>query len=445
MLPLLIPVRVLPGSHTVHILKEGFRPFETQVDVALKETRLVEATLEPLAVAGRMRIDDAALAGAQIVIDGAPIGIVPWEGTLAPGHHWYLVRKGDQGCAPKEIIVVKGQTVLGSAVLSPLGPEIRVRVDPATAHLFVDNVFVGLGRWRGRLPRGYHQLTAREQGYFKTVHHLASKVTSARDITVRLRVDEDHPRWGVGEVGTVWLGVFGGPALASSLGSDAERSCERFGCTDESLGLGFLAGARLGFEFPMRLSLELAGGYFSLSKQLTRVYDTTFSSRGTVVPAQYEFTDDIRVSGPFVALGTSYRWSIDETFELRTGALVGALFTRSRDNIAGTAAAGTKTIPTMVHGSDESVSAVGFFVMPEVRLGLRFGDFDLGLGLAAAFSLLEGPAYETGDVEVLGDGCPNTGSSTAIDCAQGTTLVAREVAYGPMLMWVPSVSAGYAF
>jgi hypothetical protein len=97
----------------------------------------------------------------------------------------------------------------------------------------------------------------------------------------------------------------------------------------------------------------------------------------------------------------------------------------------------------MVEGSTEVVRAADLFVMPELALGLRFGGFELGAGLSVVLLALPGPSLDTGDLRVVGEGCG--ASPTAIDCAPGEAVVAGERAYGTMLVWVPSLSAGYRF
>jgi hypothetical protein len=56
---------------------------------------------------------------------------------------------------------------------------------------------------------------------------------------------------------------------------------------------------------------------------------------------------------------------------------------------------------------------------------------------------LSGPSLDSGDVYVTGDGC--TGATTAIDCAPGRAFVAGERAFGPTVVLLPSLTAGYAF
>ncbi|MBI4701380.1 MAG: PEGA domain-containing protein [Deltaproteobacteria bacterium] len=444
-LPLVSPIRVMPGRHDVRVLKEGYETFQSTVEVAVGKTASVDARLKPLANAGRLRIEHPVLAGAEVFVDGVLLGRIPWEGTLGAGRHLFLVRKGNVGSAPKEVIVVEGQTALPSVQAHRLGPALRIRVEPATAELSIDGVPVGKGRWEGRLPVGEHRLEARESGYFNEARGLKVTAESGGDTVLRLRAQAEHPRWGTKEPGLIWLEAFGGVAIASSFGSQAEESCESGSCSENSAAWGALVGARAGYEFPFGLSVQAAGGYLTLGQELGRELGTSFEDSKTdkPVPVTYTLSDDIRISGALAGVGLSYRQPLGEHVELRIHALVGALFARSRDAITGTVSDGARTLDVYVNGSDTSVGSVDLFVMPELQLGLRFAGFAAGLGLSAPLFLLEGPAYETGDVSVVGS-CSGP-SAPALACAPGSELVAGERAYGLFLAWVPTASAGYSF
>ena len=87
-LPLIAAVRVMPGKRVVRILRDGFETFEKIVEVTERATVSVDAKLKALTSAGRLRIEGAAdIEGASVTVDGAAVGALPWEGTLAPGPH----------------------------------------------------------------------------------------------------------------------------------------------------------------------------------------------------------------------------------------------------------------------------------------------------------------------------------------------------------------------
>ena len=153
--------------------------------------------------------------------------------------------------------------------------------------------------------------------------------------------------------------------------------------------------------------------------------------------------DDLRITGALAGAGLGYRYPFADIFELRAHLLVGAFFAWSRDALSGTASAGGPAVPVDVANSSKTVSSADLFVMPELHLGLRFGGFGVSLGLAAAIFALQGPHLETGDVSPTGT-CEKT-NPTAVECAGGKGFLQGERAYGPFVLFVPGVSAGYLF
>ncbi|MBI4704818.1 MAG: PEGA domain-containing protein [Deltaproteobacteria bacterium] len=449
-LPLLTPVRVLPGRRLVRVMAQGYRSFEAVVDVAVGRTVTLDARLDPLAVAGRLRLDDARLTGAEIYVDGALVGTAPWEGALAPGTHRLVARRGELGCAPREVVVIEGQTVRSAPPLSPLGRELRLLAKPPTAELLIGDVSVGTGRWQGRLPLGAYRIEAREEGYLALSRELRVDAETGGDLPLVLPVDERHPRWGVRAAGRLWAEAFGGLAVAPTLASGAEASCASavFECSDDPAALGLLVGARAGYEFPFRLSVELAGGYLQASKTLGRSAQSSFQASSTseqVVPTSYDLSDELHLSGPLALLGLGYRVPFSRLLELRAHLLVGALYAFARDAVGGTAAAGGRSAPVDVVGAGATVESADLLVLPELSMGLRLGDVGLSAGIAAPIFALEGPRYEHGDVQVVGDTSGCHAAPTAIECARAQDLLRDERAYGPFVMILPSLAAGYAF
>lgn len=454
-LPLLSPVRVLPGKHTVRVLKEGYRSFEDEVEVKLGESVSVQARLEPLTSAGRLRIDDAALEGAEIFIDGAAVGMAPWEGTLAPGKHLFFVRKEEEGSAPKLITVVEGQTILASASMAPLGPELRINVKPTTAELLIGDVLVGTGGWQGRLPKGSHALVVREEGYFTQDRQLTVDENMSGDISFELAVNAEHPRWGVKESGYYFIDAFGGLAVAPvGYNSQAERRCSdsNFECTDNGIALGGLVGGRGGYEFPIGISIQIGGGYLRTTKTVTRsidgreIQDPPLTIPGTSEVATYNITDDLRVSGPFAAAGIGYRLPFAELFELRTNLMVGAHFAFAQQELSGTVTGLNNSADLHTWNEGGVQSSPNLFFMPDVFLGMRFGGFGIGLGVEIPIFVLKGPANGIGDIGPPPNpedyDCDPSGD---IRCAPLTKVLSDEYLYSSHFLLVPSLTAGYMF
>jgi hypothetical protein len=439
-LPLSSPLRVVVGTTSVVVMREGYTSWTASVVVEPKKLASATAELRPLKIAGRLRIDHPSLVGAELVVDGAPVGKVPWDGVLGPGRHWLSVHKGEQGSAPESVIVVKGQTASITPVLSTLGPSISIRVEPSNAEIVLGEVVVGRGAWQGRLPRGTRRLTLRAEGYFTESRTLSITAATPRVLPVRLEVDRNHPRWGL-EQPHFWLeGVMGMP-IAPSLGSAAEASCDdTTECSRNGVALGVLVAARVGYELPNRISLHILGGYAHLGKSVERSFDTSYAISPTQnVDARYDLVDPIRLSGPLLAGGISYRLPFGSSLQLRAGLSAGAMLVQSRDDVHGEASTNGETADVSVLDGGARSRSADLFVMPEARIEYRVGAVHVGFGVLTPYFFLQGPDSDHGATVVdRPELCP----ASAIHCAPFQSLTERERAYGRFFAFVPSLSAG---
>jgi hypothetical protein len=446
-LPLIAPVHVRPGAHAIRVIKEGWEPFESTVTVERGQTIPVDVKLRPLAETGRLRIQSDNMTGADLWLDGAPLGELPWEGTLAVGPHLFSARRGRLGTGPTLANVVEGHTVVVAVQGVPLGQELHVLVEPPTADLWIDGIPVGKGRWRGMLPLGPHGLEARDAGYVAARVPFAVTEGAMPDIVIPLRVDEAHPRWAVKSPrrGAFRLDLLGGAALGASLGSDAESSCGRNICSRHRIVIGALVGVRGAYVLPMGLIAEIGTGFVALRGGVKRHIDETFpvGSGGGTAPVSYSLEDDLSTSGPFFTVGLGYARRVLRRITLRGTVDIGAAIVTSKDTISGTATDGGRTLDVNVAESGSPVHAAAVFVMPEIRIGFDLGPAEVALGLAGALFPLDGPRYATGQVRVVGASCSDNAS--AVDCAPGRNVVASERAYSSFVLFVPSVSIGHVF
>ena len=188
-------VRVLPGRHNLRVRADGFETFEKTIQVQAGQTQSIDAALSRLAQGGKLRIEAPVEdEGADLFIDGAQVGKVPWEGTLPPGAHVYALKKGDRGTAPRAARVVLNQSVVESASLKPNVAEVQITTEPLTAAIAIDGVTLGAGRWIGWLPAGSYTLESSEQGYTTERRKLEATGAPMR-VPVALTIDERHPIW----------------------------------------------------------------------------------------------------------------------------------------------------------------------------------------------------------------------------------------------------------
>jgi hypothetical protein len=445
-LPIVAPVRVRPGSHTVRVFKEGWEPYESTLTVERAAFVTLDVRLRPLAEAGRLRVESDNLAGGELFLDGAPLGRVPWEGSLAPGPHLYSVKSDTLGTAPARANVVQGQRVVLTAHGVPIGPEVHVSADPSSAEIWIDTVPLGRGPWRGSLPVGPHTFEAREPGYVTASERRETTSAASSDVALALRVDPDHPRWAKPRraVGTPSLGVFGGPALGLSFGGGTAPACGAGRCARDTAFTGAIAGLRGAYAFPSGLYVDTKAGYMAVSRGASRSLDDSFVERdGTSVAVTYQIDDAIHLTGVFYSAGVGYARPLAPWLELSGGLEVGALVLRTRDDSGGTASGGGRTLDLSIANSGIPAYGVAPYAAPEARLALKLGRFDVALGLAVAIFPLEGPTFPNGELRVYGGACHD--HLGAVDCLPGRNVDAGRRAYGQMLFLWPTLGAGARF
>ena len=448
-LPLAQDLRVTPGEHIVRVVKDGWRTFETTVTVAPGATASVDARLSPLAESGRLRVDDERLAGADLFVDGTLVGQLPWEGALEPGSHYYSVRRGTIGSAPREANVVRSQTAIATVEAGPLAGEMRIVVQPSTADLTLNGVPVGKGLWRGRLPVGKHTIAAAELGYFSYVARPTFDSAHAGELAIRLEVDPNHPRWGRKQ-GTFWISATGGFAFGDTLGSGAETMCESLAQCPDALRdrpKGLVVGVRGGYEFPLGISIEAGLGYMFLRTSLTRKIATRLDAAdgGPEIPTTYTIHDRVETSGPFVSVGARYRLELLPWLYGAAALSIGSIFAETRDNLDAQATAGGVTREVGVNLAGVPLTSAAPFLMPELAAGLTFGRFfgDIGFGMLAV--VVQGPPHETRSNTIHQQPCTPQATGT-VDCTEpNAKVVNEETSYGTYVVWLPRLTVGARF
>jgi hypothetical protein len=442
-LPLLSPIRVLPGKHTVRVVQPGYREFETTVEVGAGESKPIDAKLQALPGVGTLQVVDTEGGAADVFVDGTKLGSTPWEGALPAGRHLIWLRRGDKvGSMPAWVQVIEGQAAISKLQSLPLGPPIKVRVEPATASLEIGGFSPGVGGWQGRLPAGSYTVRASEPGYQAAARRIEAGIDAAPiDLTIRLPVDPNHPRWPRDE-GSFVAEILGGAMIGPSLSGDAEDACPDACSRDPALG--FLVGARGGYRFPIGIAVEFAGGYMRLTQSIERTERDSFiavtaegEQEATVT---YDLTDDILVHGPFASVGASYRYTTD-MFHLGTRASLGLLVSFSRDSVGGSASTTGPSVPVFLEHGDATAVSAAPFLAPEITAGLALGPVDLGLSLGAAFFPAQGPELERGRFGPTSS-ATNEADPGAVENAPESAVIDGERAYGRFVVFMPALTLG---
>lgn len=388
-------------------------------------------------------MEAASEAAAVLIIDGAVVGPAPWEGPLAPGTHIVQLIAGEKGSKLQRVTVNEGQIALARPQLQPLGPELQVKAHPRTAQVAIDGLVVGEGTWIGRLVTGAHEIEVSEDGYHTRKESFESRAGDPlATVSVDLEIDREHPRWPKPPTvsGDFWLGAFGGYAGSPSLGGDAGASCPD-ACSGSIAAHGGIVGLRAGYRFPIRLSLELGGGYAIFGSSFTRDVPSTFGANGQHA-LTYRIEDNVLVRGPFITVAASYRLSMNDWLSLEGRAAFGVVFAAASDDLNATATAGGTSAEIVVANRDLA-RAVTILVAPEIGAVADVGAVDLSLSLAVPIFPLVGPELTNGPIAPSGEPDPNNpGAATNVPAS---TMTSGEKAWDTFVMFSPQVGVGYDF
>ena len=104
-------MKLEPGTYTVFVLKDGFQPVETKIEVQPKQPGKFHFELRPVVNSGKIRVT-VNIKDAMIFIDGKNYGITPYLETpeLEVGRHQIVVKREKYGSVNRTFEVAKGQT-----------------------------------------------------------------------------------------------------------------------------------------------------------------------------------------------------------------------------------------------------------------------------------------------------------------------------------------------
>ncbi|MCU0655403.1 MAG: PEGA domain-containing protein [Polyangiaceae bacterium] len=437
-LPLSTPLRLLAGRRKIRVIKEGHEPHEEEVEIRQGERVHVDVTLRVLTSAGRLRVEQDELPGAEVLIDGARVGELPWEGTLAPGPHVVQVLRGAVGSAPTLATVLQGQTTLLRLRVGPLA-ALSLRASLPSAQLRLGEVPLGRGSWQGSLPEGTHTLSASEEGYFPRSLSVELPLPSPAPIELTLLQDLAHPRWPRPPSLRPWVGIDLGGALGASLGSGVEGACGA-GCS-RSLPAGVVSLLTLGIELPLGLSLDLRGGYLAVGSAVERRLRRPLSTSAGDWSVDYDLRQDPSVRGPLAALGVSRGLALGDRWQLRGALALGVLFATSGDDARGSATSGGARANLLIPGASERLSSSPFVALLGLGVERRLGPFALQGALQALFVTGSGDPYNRGAVQVPPSCSPT--APTAVGCAPEALLLQDQRAHGPFALLLPTLGLRY--
>jgi hypothetical protein len=420
-IPLAAPLQIAAGAHLVRVLKVGFAPFETRIDVAGRQSSNIDANLAPLAASGRLRIRESSGLALDVLVDNVTVGRTPWEGSVAIGHHSVVLRgENNFGTQPVDAPAVSSEVTSLALQGESLAAVARVVPSPAGAVVSIDGVDVGRGVWEGRVRAGVHLIEVGAEGFRAYRHPLTLDSGERVLVDARLERDPNAPLWA--RRPRILLELSTALGLVPLFGGDVLASC----AAPCSQTLPFEASGvlRVAYEVPSGAGLSVDAGYMALFAG-TRGRATQLQTQSPVPPAAGTVDDALRVSG--LTLGGSVFFAIGESWPITFRLGAGALLATARDERTGN----FKDMLNQPVKVDVALnqSAIYAYVAPEVSIGRRISDhLQVSLGLRAAFlASPQPPRYPaTPDLVLAGaDGYTSFASSSPA----GSFLIA----VGPVL------------
>ncbi|MBE2253714.1 MAG: PEGA domain-containing protein, partial [Myxococcus sp.] len=147
------------GRHEVTVALAGFAREARTVSLAAGEERVERLELRSLPGLAQVSSEPP---GAQLEVDGKPVGTTPWSGVLPPGPH--RARATLERFLPLDqpFTVSRGEPVT-VALAFKADPRfqpalLHVETTPPGASISVDGSIVGVTPWEGEVPRGEHDV-----------------------------------------------------------------------------------------------------------------------------------------------------------------------------------------------------------------------------------------------------------------------------------------------
>ncbi|MCK9464199.1 MAG: PEGA domain-containing protein [Proteobacteria bacterium] len=127
-----------PGSHSIRVEHDGFKPLRTDVTVPQGVSLDVSAKLQP--VAAWIKVGCEAK-DAVVHLDGKVVGGCPYEGEVQPGEHEVKVREPGKPEFVQKVDVTSGGTATVAVTLQPSEPGEQTPEEQKKAHtLFIAGI-----------------------------------------------------------------------------------------------------------------------------------------------------------------------------------------------------------------------------------------------------------------------------------------------------------------
>ncbi len=161
-----ISLKLAKGMHTYEIKAKDYRTAHSDFEVTAT-TASLNISLTP--AFGWLEVSAAALAGAEVLIDGKRVGTAPFKsGNLASGRYTVRVNKSLYKSFEGTVTINDNQTTQFNPTLVANFANVTLTA-PGNAEIWVDGSKMGTGKWSGPLQTGSYTFEARKQGHRTTV------------------------------------------------------------------------------------------------------------------------------------------------------------------------------------------------------------------------------------------------------------------------------------
>lgn len=369
--PLPNPIRVPAGTHVIRLYKQGYHPFEVNVDITGGQTKRINAQMRPLSVVGKLRVAEKKGASLDLLIDNVNVGKTPWEGPLSPGPHLVFLRgEGIVGSQPAMVTVTAQKTSLLVLRAENLSVSMRLQAVPADAALMIDGVPLGQGVWIGQLHAGLHRVEVHADGYLTEKRDIETPAFENKSLDIQLRRDPESPRW---KLPSLIVGELSGRlGIVPSLNGEISSQCTG-GCR-EAMGSAVSIRMLGAYELPSGWSLGVFIGYAHLAQ--------TLSNRAMKIqpvgwmPFSAKVTEEQVLSGFYSGahVGVRPRGDWPLSYRLGVGLLVGTL-----QNIRLGSYVSADQLRFAIPETEMSMRAYLLHIDPEVAWHIKLSDAVEGL------------------------------------------------------------------
>ena len=153
-----------PGSHRVTAELPGYYPLDASIDVGAAPDQRFEFALTKLP--GQVELATVPEAGAEVLVDGDPVGTTPLVAEIRPGKHRIEFRAERYLTELREIEVEGGGERQALTVdLTPSWAPVEIETQPAGATVLVDGEPRGTTPARLEIDAGEHEIEVRLAGY----------------------------------------------------------------------------------------------------------------------------------------------------------------------------------------------------------------------------------------------------------------------------------------